>query len=105
MDIAEIVEMNRYHMNWFFCHYELIDSIDSRQQNYQYLEYLAGQGKFICNNHQMPLTVNPKQNNNQCSIDKSCNEKLNGSAHLMTVLLQFVKTISEHLVLTEAAFS
>ena len=71
----DIAFMTQIHSNWISCHYELIDSIDMQQKKIQYLEYLGGQGRFVCDNHRVPLTVSMKKTNIICSFHTHCNRK------------------------------
>ena len=67
--------MCKFHSSWTCCHYERIDSVDIRERKYQYLEYLGGQGRFICEDHDVPLIVATSKQSTECSFDERCHRK------------------------------
>ena len=42
----------QFHFNWISYHYEIIDSVDM-EQGKCHLEYLGGQGHFVCDHHRV----------------------------------------------------
>ena len=75
MKLEDLVEMSHFHSNWMSCHYEVIGSVDMQRAKYQYLEYLGGQGRFICDDHHVPLTVARNGTPTLCSFSPSCQRK------------------------------
>ena len=67
--------MSQFHSNWTCCHYEKITSPEQLERKYQYLEYLGGQGRFLCETHQVPLTVTDGKQSFECSYEPICNRK------------------------------
>ena len=68
----DLALMTRFHSNWTCCHYELTASKDLTEDKIQYLEYLGGQGRFVCQTHQIPLTVTNKNKTCTCSLTNDC---------------------------------
>ena len=75
IDINDSAVMGKFHSNWKSCHYEVIDSAKIRESKYQYLEYLGGQGRFICANHHVPLTVINRKRSIICCFEEQCHRK------------------------------
>ena len=75
INVDDVTLMGQIHSNWITCHFEHVDSLKLREEKFRYLEYLGGQGKFICNQHQIPLTVSSKKSNCTCSILANCLRK------------------------------
>ena len=75
VDVNDTATMAKFHSAWNSCHYELIDSEKIRESKYQYLEHLGGQGKFICEDHQCPLTVVNRKLSIMCSFIERCPRK------------------------------
>ena len=67
--------MARFHSNWICCHYEVIDSENLFHEKMLYLEYLGGQGRFVCEIHRMPLTISNKKSSCICSLVTNCARK------------------------------
>ena len=75
MNLEDLVEMKKFHSNWLSCHYEVIGSIDMQKEKYQYSEYLGGQGRFICDDHHVPLTSGRNMSETLCSFSPNCKQK------------------------------
>ena len=75
IDVDDNALLTQFHNNWISCHYEMIDSLDLQEERCQYLEYLRGQGRFVCEKHNIPLTVSRQKTNTTCSFNSSCRRK------------------------------
>ena len=75
INLNDASKLVQFHSSWKTCHYELIDSASIREAKYQYLEYLGGQGRFICENHQIPLTVVNRKDSSTCCFQETCRRK------------------------------
>ena len=75
IDINDSAILAKFQINWKSCHNELIDSAKIRESKYRYLEYLGGQGRFICENHHVPLTVINRKRSITCCFEERCHRK------------------------------
>ena len=59
--------LEKFRSNWDTAVYVLKDSPNHRMEKYQYLQHMGGQGRFICAEHDVPLTKSPRASKITCS--------------------------------------